>query len=88
MSTKSGTFVLLAWVCSLSAAHAHPVTVDGLIGDWESRTAFVANQGVVARNAMGEGELIWTDATGDALPAFMTPERAADIAEIVEEARR
>ncbi|MCC6874048.1 MAG: lamin tail domain-containing protein [Sandaracinaceae bacterium] len=47
-------------------AHAHPVTVDGDISDWIARAPASANLGIVARDATQRGELVWTDAGGDA----------------------
>ena len=72
-------------------AHAHGVTVDGSASDWSSRTPTSDNLGLVARNAMSEGEYVWLDNTGvasgkitcvapqttDALPFEFRDERGA-----------
>lgn len=64
------TRLSLGWLCLsswlASPAYAHPVTVDGDPSDWLARAPSSANLGIVARDATERGELVWTDATGDA----------------------
>ncbi len=59
-----GWLALSLWLAS--PAYAHPVTVDGDPSDWLPRAPASANLGIVARDAMEGGELVWTDAAGDA----------------------
>ncbi len=60
-------------------AHAHPVTVDGNVGEWLARQPNVANLGIVARDASENGEFVWLDAVGDARTDLASPEEKADI---------
>lgn len=64
------------------AAFAHPVVVDGATSEWSSRAPSHANLGIVARDAMSTGELIWLDATGDARTDLSTPEEGADLVRV------
>lgn len=61
-------------------AAAHPVTVDGSAAEWLTRQPTAGNLGLVARNAMGQGEYIWRDALADTRTDLATPEVVADIA--------
>ena len=67
--------VLALLPCVVSA---HPITVDGSIDEWSTRSPEAANLGLVARNSSAQGELIWLDATGDAR-TDMVHELQADI---------
>ncbi len=61
-----------------SVAHAHPVTIDGDAADWFA-TAEGTDLGRVVRNAAQNGELVWTDATGDERTDFATPDGQGDL---------
>ncbi len=86
MDRRSLIFVsLLASLAGFwpSLAHAHPVTVDGVSTmDWMSRAPAGTNSGIVARDDMMQGELVWTDASGDTRTDISSPEDRADLTSI------
>ncbi|MFT3766913.1 MAG: lamin tail domain-containing protein [Minicystis sp.] len=69
-----------AVILTTALAAAHPVTADGNPSEWLTRVPNAANLGLIARNAMGQGEYIWRDATADTRTDVATPEVVADIA--------
>jgi len=69
MSRALGMLAASAVLLTAPAALAHPVTVDGNPMEWFTRLPNAQNLGIVARNASQQGELIWSDATGDARTA-------------------
>jgi len=65
--TRKMAAVLAGGVLAIAGvAHAHPVTVDGATGEWLSRAPSGGNLGIVARDSMSRGELVWADPRMDA----------------------
>lgn len=62
-----------------ATAHAHPVTVDGDPSDWLGRAPVSPNTAIVARDASGDGELVWADPTGDERTDFADPDGRVDM---------
>lgn len=60
-------------------AGAHYITVDGSSADWFSSVASSADLGRICRNASGQGEYAWRDASGDERTDFSNPDSGADI---------
>ena len=75
----TGLLLAGAALAGSSVALAHPVTVDGNSGDWMTRLPNASNLGLIARNASGQGEYIWRDATGDTRTDLAMPEAVADM---------
>ncbi len=73
----AGVFTL----CLVTAirVEAHPVTADGNAVEWFTRTPTAANLGMVVRDALGAGELVWRDAPGDVRTDIANPELTSDI---------
>ncbi|GAB4206177.1 MAG: hypothetical protein OHK0013_22630 [Sandaracinaceae bacterium] len=62
-----------------ASVRAHGVRVDGDPTDWFLRAPNSVNVGLVARDAMSTGELIWRDAPRDTRTDFTSPETGADL---------
>jgi uncharacterized repeat protein (TIGR01451 family) len=72
VSTLALSLVALAGLLLSAGVAAHPITVDGSIGDWFEVTPITSpgahpnsNTGHVARNAAQAGEFNWRDAVAD-----------------------
>jgi uncharacterized repeat protein (TIGR01451 family) len=61
----SMTMALLLSVFSAANVGAHPVTIDQVRSEWFATEPDVSGEGVIARNAAGQGEWIWNDAKKD-----------------------
>lgn len=78
-SSRFGSFTLVLSLLAVTSvvplrAHAHPVTVDGASAEWSTRLPNGPNLGIVARDAMSRGELVWFDARLDARTDLPSPD--------------
>jgi Bacterial Ig domain/Calx-beta domain/Lamin Tail Domain/RTX calcium-binding nonapeptide repeat (4 copies) len=84
---RARTAVLFVCLCATLIAgsylaRAHPVTVDGVSGDWLNRAPIDDNTGLVVRAGLDEGEYVWRDAAGDERTSFASPDPRVDIREV------
>lgn len=70
---------LLASLFAARGAGAHPITVDGVAGEWLTRLPNADNLGLIARDAAKAGEYIWRDVANDARTDIASPEVIAEI---------
>ena len=77
--TRLATLVASFLALTPALARAHGVRVDGSPADWSGRGPASTNLGIVARDAMSQGELVWRDEPADTRTDLSSPEVGSDL---------